>query len=283
MTEHGGSDDSDGSDGHVEELLHGGVANAGAVTRLGDHVLRPSNAHTSAIHAFLTELRAAGFDGASQPVGIDPDGRERLVFIGGDVPIPPYPAWARTNEALASIAVLLRRYHDAARLVGVPVGAAWSQEMADQDRDGTPTDELIVCHNDVCLENVVFRDGIAVALLDFDLAAPGRPLYDLAQFARMCVPVDDEVNAPKLGWEPHDVFARLRLVADAYGLPPGRSEFLAVLAAGIERGGEFVLRRVHEGDPNFIKMWNDLGGMERFDRRRRWFAENADRFAETLG
>ena len=26
----------------------------------------------------------------------------------------------------------------------------------------------IVCHNDVCLENVVFRDGEAVGLLDFD-------------------------------------------------------------------------------------------------------------------
>ena len=29
-----------------------------------------------------------------------------------------------------------------------------------------------MCHNDVCPENVVFRDGIAVALLDFEFAAP---------------------------------------------------------------------------------------------------------------
>ena len=35
------------------------------------------------------------------------------------------------------------------------------------------------------------------------------------------------------------------------------------------RGGEFVRRKVEAGDPNFIKMWNELGGMERFDRRRR--------------
>lgn len=67
MTEHARSTD--------EELLHGGVANAGAVTRQGDHVQRPSNPHTATIHTFLIELRAAGFDGASQPVGIDPDGR----------------------------------------------------------------------------------------------------------------------------------------------------------------------------------------------------------------
>jgi hypothetical protein len=55
--------------------------------------------------------------------------------------------------------------------------------------------------------------------------------------------------------------ARLRLVADAYSL---------VLSDSIVRGGEFVRRRVVAGDPNFIKMWNDMGGMERFDRRRRW-------------
>ena len=70
----------------------------------------------------------------------------------------------------------------------------------------------------MCLENVVFRDGVAVGLLDFDFAAPGRPIYDLAQMARMCVPIDDDVNAARLGWEPADRPARLRLVADAYGL-----------------------------------------------------------------
>jgi len=273
MTEH--------ASGIGEELLHGGVANAGAVTRQGDHVLRPSNPHTATIHAFLNELVAAGFDGASEPVGVDPEGRERLVFIDGDVPIPPYPAWAQTDEALASVAALLRRYHEAAARVGVPSGSTWSDEMADPD--GTDNDDRVVCHNDVCMENVVFRDGIAVGLLDFDFAAPGRPLYDLAQFARMCVPVDDQTNATRLGWEPRDVFARLRLVADAYGLPPDRSEFLAILSAGIERGGEFVRRKVEEGDPNFIKMWNEFGGMERFDRRRRWFDANRDRFGEALG
>ncbi len=60
-----------------------------------------------------------------------------------------------------------------------------------------PAGGRIVCHNDVCLENVVFRDGLAVGLLDFDFAAPGRPAYDLAQMARMCVPVDDDVSATR--------------------------------------------------------------------------------------
>lgn len=267
-----------------ESVLHGGVANAGAVTRQGDHVLRPSNAHTATIHAFLCALADAGFEGASKPVGVDPDGRERLVFIEGDVPIPPYPPWAQTDAALASIATLLCRYHDAAVVVGVPDGSVWSDEMTDpaagpHDAHGP----LLICHNDVCIENVVFRDGIAIGLLDFDYAAPGRTLYDLAQFARMCVPVDDPANARMLGWEPNDTAARLRVVTDAYGLSAAdRSEFLGLLAGGIQRGGEFVRRKVEAGDPNFIKMWNELGGMERFDRRRRWFDANRNRLAASL-
>ena len=259
-----------------EEVLHGGVANAGAVTRVGGHVLRPSNEHTDSIHRFLAALPVAGFDGASVPVAVDPDGRERLEFIEGDVAVPPYPSRVQSDAALASIASLLRRFHDASRSFD-PRGCTWSDEMAD------PVGDSIVCHNDVCIENVVFRDGHAVGLLDFDFAAPGRPLYDLAQFARMCVPVDDDVSAERLGWQPADKAARLRVVADAYGLDAaGRTELLRVLADTIARGGQFVLRRVEAGDPNFIAMWNAMGGMERFDRRRRWFDEHLDQFSTAM-
>ncbi|HEY8060973.1 MAG TPA: hypothetical protein VID94_19555, partial [Acidimicrobiales bacterium] len=82
-----------------EEVLAGGVANAGAVLRSGQHVLRPANPHSTSIHRFLVHLRAAGFDGASEPVGIDADGRERMVFIEGAVPVPPFPLWAQTDTA----------------------------------------------------------------------------------------------------------------------------------------------------------------------------------------
>lgn len=84
-----------------QELLHGGVANAGAVMRVGDLVVRPSNPHSTSIHRFLAALAEAGFVGASVPVGIDPDGRERLVFIFGDVAIPPYPRGCRATRRSA--------------------------------------------------------------------------------------------------------------------------------------------------------------------------------------
>jgi hypothetical protein len=259
-------------------VLHGGVANVGSVVRQGPHVLRPSTPHTRTIHALLRHLRSVGFEAASFPIGVDPDGRERLEFIEGDVAYPPYPAWAQTDMALASAAVLVRRLHDASARFVPPPDATWSTEMADPE--GGP----VICHNDVCLENLVYRNQVAVGLLDFDFAAPGRRLYDLAQFARMNVPMDSDDDAVLLGRAPpFDPFRRLRIVADAYGLPPGRAEFLEVMAEGIRRGGEFLQRRLDEGNEAFIAMVAATGGMAKFDRRRAWFAANRERFAEALG
>jgi hypothetical protein len=266
------------------EVLHGGVANAGSVVRQGDHVLRPSNAHTPTIHHFLRFLRAEGFEAASLPLGVDADGRERLAFIPGDVAFPPYPAWAQTDMALATTAALLRRLHDVSARYVPPVDATWSAEMADPDAHAGDPAELVVCHNDVCPENVVYRDRVAIGLLDFDFAAPGRRLHDLASFARMNVPLGTDADAVRLGRTgPFDAPRRLRIVADAYGLPPGRAAFLDVLADGIRRGGEFVQRRLDEGNEAFARMVAAMGGMATFDRRRAWFAAHRDDLAAALG
>lgn len=258
------------------------MANAGAVTRAGHHVLRPSNPHTPTVHRFLGSLPSSGFDGASVPVGVDADGRERLEFVEGDVPLVPYPHWARTDAALGSIARLMRRFHDASARFAHRESDTWSPEM--QDPRGGP----IVCHNDVCLENVVFRRGHAVALLDFDFAAPGRPVHDVACFARMCVPIDDESRV-RFGWhvDPEDTHAglpaRLRLVADEYGLDAdGRGDVVDALDESIRTGGRFLERQVATGHRGFTEMWNSMGGMRRFDRRRTWWATTRHLFEEAM-
>ena len=267
---------SGGQDPVDREVLHGGVANAGQVVRVGDVVERPANPHSATVHRFLGALHDHGFHGVPQPLDLR-DGRERLRFIPGEVAVPPFPGWVQSDACLASTASLMRRFHAASGSVGLPPDEGWSDELAD------PLGGSVVCHNDVCWENVVFRDGHAVALLDFDFAAPGRPLYDLAQFARMCVPVDDEVNTERLGWAPADLPARLRLVCDTYGADPaGRLEVLRILDHTIDRAGEFVLRHVRAGDPGFVAMWNDMGGMERFDRRRGWWERSRPAFERAL-
>jgi hypothetical protein len=260
----------------VDEILAGGVANAGAVVRRDGFVLRPSNPHSGAVHAYLRRLRATGFRGASYPVEIQSDGQERLVFIEGDVPVPPFPDWAQSDGALASIARLMRSFHDASSRVPAG-GGPWSDELAD------PAGGPLMCHNDVCLENVVFRAGQAVALIDFDFAAPGRPTFDVAALARMCVPIDDDRSARRLGFGVVDRPGRLRLVADTYGLDVGgRQELIPHLDRSMRGGGRFVQRRVEAGDPNFVRMLEQMGGMERYERRARWWEESRATFVDAL-
>ena len=177
--------------GVAEEILAGGVANAGVVVRFGAHVLRPATARTEAIHDLLRYVRARGFDGVPEPVGVDPDGRERLVFIDGEVPCPPFPEWSQTDDVLASTSRLLAGFHRAVAGFEWPSGVAWCDELAD------PAGGPIMCHNDVCPENVVYRHGVAVGLLDFDFVAPGRPIYDLAQLAKMFAPIDTPQDAAR--------------------------------------------------------------------------------------
>jgi Phosphotransferase enzyme family len=202
-----------------EELLRGGVANAGAVRRVGDDVLRRANAHSVTIHALLRHVRRAGFDGVPEPLGLDPGG-ERLRFIAGEVPYPPFASWAQTDDVLASTASLLRRFHDATVGFVAPENGTWSAEMTDapsgegnggernggernggernsgERNSGGGNDDEVICHNDVCPENVVYRAGRAVALLDFDFAAPGSRVYDLARLALMQVPIDAPRTPP---------------------------------------------------------------------------------------
>ena len=128
-----------------------------------------------------------------------------------------------------------------------------------------------------------FGKDVPLGLLDFDFAAPGRPIFDLAAFARMCVPIDDDVNVLRLGFETLDRPLRLRLVADTYGLDANeKQELLQHLDRPMQGGGAFVQRRVDAGDANFIRMLKEMGGMERYERRLRWWDESRHLFVSAL-
>jgi Ser/Thr protein kinase RdoA (MazF antagonist) len=255
-----------GMDEH-EEPLSGGIAHPGDVVRIGETVRRPAGPHTEAIFALLRHLAEAGFDGAPRPLGLDEGGRETFTYIPGDVPLPPFPAWSMTDEALASVARLLHRYHDAvAGFDGSRL--AWSEEMCD------PRGGPIVCHADICPENVVFRDGQAVALLDFDFAAPGRPLWDVAATLGMWAPLR-EVQTRAAGMESCDPIARTRVFADAYGLTAAqRAELLDVVVD--RRKLRFLERRAAAGEPLFVQMWIEQGRHAGTTRLTEWLEANRD-------
>jgi hypothetical protein len=75
----------------------------------------------------------------------------------------------------------------------------------------------------------------------------------------------------------------MHLVADTYGLDAsGRQELLRHLDRSMRGGGAFVQRRADAGDPNFILMLKEMGGMKRYERRLRWWEESRHLFASAL-
>lgn len=259
------------------EALVGGMANAGAVFRRGALVERPAPRNAPALHAYLLALKERGFEAAPTPVGLTEDGREQLSFIPGDVALPPFPAWVMTKTALESVGRLLRRLHEASGAVTVETSAGWPRGLAD------PEGGTMLCHNDLCPENVVFRDGRAAALIDFDQAAPGRPLWDVAMTARYWVPMLDPASAAAVHPTGLDVPARLRILADSYGLSPqDRAELPGVVEQATEVCRAFVARRVSDGDPVYLQALTERGGWERWDRMQAWLADRRETFTAAL-
>src|SRR4051794_26842518 len=168
-----------------EVVLVGGTANRGRVVRVGNTVRRPQRPTSAAVHALLCHLEDVGFPGAPRFLGVDEQGREVLSYVSGTAITQPYPAWALTDEALVSVARLLRAYHAAVRTFD-PSPYAWSPSPPD------PFAGELISHNDPNLDNVVFRDGRAVALIDFDLASPGARVWDVACAARLWAPLRPE-------------------------------------------------------------------------------------------
>ncbi len=243
------------------------MGNGGQVFRQGDIVARPLGPNDSATITLLRSLAAEGFP-APVPLDRGDSGHRYFGWIDGDVGVPPFPAWVMTDEALSSAGQLLRAYHEIVAGLELPEDLLWSDEMAD------PECGPIICHNDVCPENVVYRDGRAFALLDFDFAAPGRPLWDLAQMARMWSPL----RPPELavgGMENLDPFHRLGVLGRSYGLQVSDGdEFVDIIIESHRRADQFLRRRLAAREPAFVKAWEPLGGEKALDGILSWFSMN---------
>jgi Ser/Thr protein kinase RdoA (MazF antagonist) len=135
----------------------------------------------------------------------------------------------------------------------------------------------------VCQENVVFRDGRAAALIDFDLAAPGRAVWDVAMTARYWVPMLDPTSAAPLHPAGLDAPARLRILADGYDLSPEeRAELPGVIEQATASCRAFVADRVADGDPAYTRALSERGGWQRWDRIQEWLAAHHELFAAAL-
>lgn len=257
-----------------EVALEGGDVNVGAsvVVRVGATVRRQTGPQTPAVHALLRHFEAVGFEGAPRALGIDESGREMLTFVAGDAALAPAPAG---DEVVPALGRLLREMHDAQADLEPLCDAVWHSGPL------RPPPGEVICHNDLYPPNVVFRDGLPVALIDWDLAAPAPRLYDVASAANHWVPLAHDRRATQWGLPTDRRGERLRLLCDGYGLAAGeRLELLDVVAHRNTMGYE--IHRLWGGverRPGWREMW-DAGSGDEILARTAWFeAHRADLLA----
>jgi hypothetical protein len=266
-----------------EQVLVGGMDPRWAPVRIGQTVRRHAGRSGAAVRQLLLHLEAVGFDGAPRHLGFDEHGREVLSWIAGDVPLPPYPAWSMTDRSLADLGALIRRFHEASASfrptgAGAPaVATSWAPDWAD------PTGGSTICHNDLFPENVVFRDGRVVALIDFAMAAPGRALWDLAIAAEMWCPLGDPARRDQ-----HPValdgIARFGLLARAYGLDPERAaELVDVVAEERVHSIANIRAEIAAGNASWIRNWAAAGGDERAAADDAWIAAHRAELIRAAG
>ncbi|MDP9846834.1 phosphotransferase enzyme family protein [Streptosporangium lutulentum] len=269
-----------GADRQDEIPLVGDGVTQGIV-RVGDTVRRPVRPFTLTVQAYLAHLRDEGFTGAPVPFGLDDQGREVLSFVPGDVPREPLPPDTAGEEVLVELARLVRRLHDAAQSWTPPADAIWGGIPGTQGASSTPDDEPpVVSHRDYCPGNVVFRDGLPAALIDFDLAKPTTRVYDIANAVYYWAPLlHPKDRAP--AFADLDIPHRVAVFADAYGMNAAQRRALIPLATTMIHRFHVNMRAAAEVDPVFRRFW-DEGLKDRLPRAEAWIRDEGPAIATRL-
>lgn len=213
------------------------------VVRVGDTVHRTwdtMHGDRDFVHEVLRHLD--GWPGAPRLLGFDAEGREVLTYLPGH-------SGPVTDESLVRAALLVREFHD--RTAGTPLAG----------------DQEVVCHNDLSPANTVFDGALPYGFIDWDLAAPGRRVHDVAHLCWQWLDLGPSVT------DLSETARRVRLVAGTYGI--GDLDLLidTVLwwqercADGIDQGaaaGDPVMRRFQaDGVPDAVRRAREWTGAHR--------------------
>lgn len=233
-----------------EEILTGG--NVTNVYRIANEVRREMGNNSEYIHNLLLHLEKKGYAYSPRFLGIDEKGRERLSFIEGEAGNDPVKAYMWSDENLSEIARMLRLYHDA--VSDFPLDESW------QCIDNTPQPLEVICHNDIALYNLVFKHNKPVGVIDFDVAAPGPRIWDIAYTLYTCIPLSrayEKENGERVDYQSTEhaehIKRRVHMFFHSYGADI-RDDYLEVVLLRLEGLCKTIRRKADEGDLAFKKM-----------------------------
>ncbi|WUE60258.1 phosphotransferase [Streptomyces sp. NBC_00487] len=162
------------------------------------------------------------------------------------------PAAVSSDESLVAVARLVREFHD------LTVGTALAGEHE------------VVCHNDLSPKNTVYRlvSGALrpVAFIDWDLAAPGARIHDVAhvcwQYLGLGPAVVDVGEAAR----------RMRLIADSYELSE-RQRLVSTVLWWQDRCWRGIEAEADAGDGAMVRL-RDAGVVREVQRAYQWVSDH---------
>lgn len=178
-------------------------------------MLRPARPWSPTVVELLRHLADAGYAGSPRVVGdgFDADGREALAYVPGDVG-PPAGGWS--EEACNALGVLLRDLHRATATFVPPPDAVWQPWFG----RSLPPYVPVIGHGDTAPWNVVARDGVPVAFVDWETAGPFDAVWELAHTGWLNAALyDDDVAALDGLPDAATRARRLASLVEGYGLP----------------------------------------------------------------
>lgn len=229
-----------------EENPGGGINRVG---RVANTIRRPIGPWSSTVHELLRHLESIGFSGAPRFLGVDEQGREVLSLVPGGTPWPPRRELFHPQLLDSSVA-LLRQYHDAVA-DWTPTTPAWQVPPVPVGRPE------VICHNGIAPWNLISQGHIAVAFVDWDTAAPGPRMWDLAYLAYTLVPLAASENLTRMGWPPSTPVAeRLGGVRLAYGCTSAQwDELLSTIPTRVRAAYDTMRTWAAEDRPGWREQW----------------------------
>ena len=249
--------------------VSGGRLNRGRLVRLGNFVLRPAD-EDLAVEQLIIEVGKV-FRGVPKTFGRDPNGRLKLEWIEGESVEAFVEDVERSKTRLLSVGALLRDLHDSTASI-VSEGASISRGSLD------PLGiREVVCHGDAGPGNIVFQNGTAFALIDWEMAAPGRRSWDLATALRYWAPLRNPANK-----KPDELLLnslqRAEWILDGYSASDGlRSETVRLLLQNQRIQAEYVIGRIKARGEAIYEEWVVKGGIRRLELDDAWLGGESER------
>jgi hypothetical protein len=222
-------------------MIQDGATDKGSATtvrRIGETIRQPVGEWTPAVHALLTHLESVGFTRAPRVLGAD-GADEVLSLLHGEPAFSPWPSALRSTAGISELGCWLREYHNAVRDFQPPADAR-RQGQEDEWRPG-----MVIRHGDGPWTSIWNGDRLARSI-DWDFAAPGHALDDLAQLAWYAVPlrpIEQQRRAQISG--KRTLRSRLNALCAAHGASP--AAVLDALDAVQSREAERIERLGRQG------------------------------------